>query len=354
MASVGATAVPVPIPASAAAPSCPERDAVLRDLRRLSSAAAEFTAMPTFQTHSKDYARFKSLRGSIIAIEGIIGAGKTTLGGALASYLNNIGIKATFLEEKTIKNLMDLFYDALDKKLHPNPYAYAVQDDMIRQCQIVYLMAKRLAEVENQVVIVDRTVFGNAVFEMMHHVNGNINQKEHQAYMEIMGQFAPYKYDYIVYLDINPKRALELIKLRAKKEQRKNERNMTIEYLYDLERAYYIQLVEQIRARHANILVLQNDIFYDEADSVLDKLVAYAPRTQPGSDCGLDLSKVLSTDGMLEHTSLRDAFHYLRSWTSSLCGENGSNGSSRSGTPTPNPSSSSVSGSVMRTSSSDT
>lgn len=74
-----------------------------------------------FEAHSAEYTKYSKLRGSIICVEGIISAGKTTLGKNLAKYLNEIGIKAEFYQEFVDESLLQLFY------ANPEKYAFAFQ-----------------------------------------------------------------------------------------------------------------------------------------------------------------------------------------------------------------------------------
>lgn len=74
-----------------------------------------------FEAHPVAYTKYSKLRGSIVCIEGIISAGKTTLGKNIANYLNSIGIKAEFYQEFVEESLLHLFYS------DPAKYAFAFQ-----------------------------------------------------------------------------------------------------------------------------------------------------------------------------------------------------------------------------------
>lgn len=240
-------------------------------LQNLLSNISELSKVPVFSTNSEEYNRYKFLRGCVIAIEGTIGAGKTTLGKNMAAYLNLIGLPAIFLEEQVCTEYLNKFYQALEKGTKPNPYAILVQESMLRQCQLTYLQAQNQAKHEDAIVIVDRTVFGNTVFAMLHTASGNIDQEEYEGYLRHLKQYAPYYYDFVIYLDVSPQKAHELI---TQKRKRANEKDIPMGYLYDLERAYYMHLAEQICSKHSRILVVNNEP-WKKAHEILKLLKNY-------------------------------------------------------------------------------
>jgi deoxyadenosine/deoxycytidine kinase len=235
----------------------------------LHDAITSYSIHGIFQNSSDEMKKYSQLKGRIIAIEGPIGVGKTTLGQSMAAYLNQIGIPAIFLEEKYNIDFLELFCKGT---VGGKNYGFPFQMSMLNACQHNYLEAEwhsgKKSSGESKVVIVDRTIWGNAVFAAMHHEKGNITDDEFQVYLSCIKQYSPYKFDHIIYLDIDPKTSHRRIQHRA----RESEKVYTLEYLQSLDRAYYYQIYTQLKANQSNILVLSNENFY-ESTIVLDKLI---------------------------------------------------------------------------------
>lgn len=227
----------------------------------LISAVASYTAAGVFRPASEKTQRYRSLAGRIIAIEGGIGVGKTTIGQSMANTLNECGVEAIFLEETVNEHLLKMFYDGNADKTKPN-YSFAFQISMLKDCQQNYERAmweSGRRGGKQKVVIVDRTIWGNAVFAALHCDEKNINSVEFNAYLESLKKGGPYEIDHVVYLDLKPSKARKRITQRG----RTAEKTCSVEYLQDLDRAYYAQLYNQIAAGHSNIIVASNDVFLD-------------------------------------------------------------------------------------------
>jgi deoxyadenosine/deoxycytidine kinase len=205
--------------------------------------------------------RFRQLAGRIIAVEGGIGVGKTTAARSVVSTLNSLGIEAVFLEETFNDRLLKLFCEGAADKSKPN-YAFAFQLSMLKDCQQNYERAMWESGQyggKQRVVVVDRTVWGNAVFAALHCEEGNITMEEWQVYLESLKKNSPYHIDHVVYLDLDPKKALKRISQRG----RNAEKSYSLEYLQKLDRAYYAQVYAQITSGHSNITMINNDVFVD-------------------------------------------------------------------------------------------
>jgi hypothetical protein len=64
-----------------------------------------------FESNSDLYKKYSKLRGSVICIEGIISAGKTTLGKDMTEFLNELGLEAVFYQEYVEESLLHQFYE---------------------------------------------------------------------------------------------------------------------------------------------------------------------------------------------------------------------------------------------------
>lgn len=155
-----------------------------------------------------NYERFKHLRGSIILVEGIIGAGKSTLGRRLTSMLNEIGISARHYDEEVNMPLLELFLSDMKK------YAFAFQMYMLQHRQAVYRDAITYCERHNGVAIVDRSLFGDIAFARMHHTGSNISDDEWKVYESTISSNSLRVPSAILYLDVTPDVAMRRIKAR--------------------------------------------------------------------------------------------------------------------------------------------
>lgn len=106
---------------------------------------------PFYKIHPL-YERLRHLRGAIILVEGIIGAGKSTLSHKLYNLLKHAGIPVLFLEEEVDPVMLDLFLSDMKK------YAFAFQMLMLVQRQKIYMQGLDFARKENGVVIIDVSV----------------------------------------------------------------------------------------------------------------------------------------------------------------------------------------------------
>lgn len=154
------------------------------------------------------YERLKHLRGSIILVEGIIGAGKSTLGRELSTMLNDIGIKARLFEEEINMPLLELFLSDMKR------YAFTFQMYMLQNRQGVYRDAITYAEQHNGISIVDRSLFGDIAFAMMHHSSGNIESVEWNVYQSTIESTTLRMPSSIIYLDVSPSTAMRRISSR--------------------------------------------------------------------------------------------------------------------------------------------
>lgn len=189
---------------------------------------------PFYKIHPL-YERLRHLRGAIILVEGIIGAGKSTLSHKLYNLLKHADIPVLFLEEEVDPIMLDLFLSDMKK------YAFAFQMLMLVQRQKIYMQGLDFARKENGVVIIDRSLYGDMAFCALHVDHGNISDIEWKAYESVMSSTPLPQPSYILYLEVTPEVALERIRARNRG---KEASAYTLDYLHDLDVNYKVAMEE--------------------------------------------------------------------------------------------------------------
>lgn len=179
--------------------------------------------------------------GSIVWIEGIIGAGKTTLTNQLADIFQFRPI----LEPVETNPYLERFYQ------DPKRWGFAMQIELLHRR---YAMQK-LAAYEATMCggfkgsILDRGLPGDRVFARLLRLSGNMDELEWQTYERAYSIMAcsltpP---SLLVFLDLEPEVALERVRARA----RSAEAGIPLKYLQDLRKGYLDLLVEIESGQHA-------------------------------------------------------------------------------------------------------
>jgi deoxyguanosine kinase len=179
--------------------------------------------------------------GPIVWIEGIIGAGKSTLTKVVAD---------------------ELHFRAIMEPVDGNPYLTKFYADPKRWATMMQMhllhhryAQQKLAAYEATGVggyngaVLDRGLPGDRVFARMHMLAGNIDPLEwhtyEMAYANMTCSLVPPSL--LVFLDVDPKVALARIHGRG----RECESAMTLAYLESLQRGYYDLMVEIESGEHA-------------------------------------------------------------------------------------------------------
>ena len=177
------------------------------------------------------------ISGPVIYIEGIIGAGKTTLAKKIAEGL---GIDALY--EPVNSNLyLKPFYD------DPKRWAFAMQ---IHLLHYRYALQKKAAygATLGMGAVLDRGMPGDRVFCKLHTLSGNISEMEWGTYQmayEVMAcSLVPPSF--LLFLDVEPDVALERIKERS----RDAETTIDLKYLTDLRKGYLDLMAEIESGEH--------------------------------------------------------------------------------------------------------
>lgn len=164
----------------------------------------------------------------VVAVEGIIGAGKSTLC------------------ERACRDL-NLFH--VPEPVEDNPYLDAFYEDQKRWAlhMQMWLVSRRVKSVlqakdridgsEYRGLMVDRSILGDRVFAEIHLANGNISKEMWPIYDDFftnMAMVTPPP-DVLVYLDVTPEEALTHVKQRGRGSE---QAGVTLAYERKLKTAY--------------------------------------------------------------------------------------------------------------------
>ena len=168
------------------------------------------------------------IRKSVIGIEGIIGAGKTTFAISIVEYLKRLGIKVKLFREYINHTLLKQYIDDMKK------YSYMYQIMSFMKRSETYKEALKYAQ-SGGVSIIDRTSIGDYAFALMQKEEGNISPEEWEIYNKVIKEESTIKPTLIVNLDVEPKVAFERMKKRGKKEEVSG---YTLKYFDSLKKSY--------------------------------------------------------------------------------------------------------------------
>lgn len=194
-----------------------------------------------------------------IAIEGNIGAGKTTLATLLARHFN-----ATLLLEQFEENpFLSLFYE--DKEKYALPVELSFITDRMEQLQKTF---EHIAP--NQIVIADYSIFKSALF-----ARNNLNKEEFLLYQRIhnlINTTLP-KPDLFLYLHTPIARLQKQIRQRG----RPYEQSIPDNYLEEIQEAY-IQYFQQGKG---NVLIVDNQLADFKEPAFFEVLISYITSALP-------------------------------------------------------------------------
>lgn len=211
--------------------------------------------------------------GPIVWIEGIIGAGKTTLTNALCERLNLRAI----LEPVESNPYLERFYG------DPKRWAFPMQIELLHRRYAMQKLAAYEATTEGgfKGAVLDRGLPGDRVFCRQHMLAGNIDPLEwdtyERAYDNMVCSLVPPSI--LVFLDVDPEVALSRIKQRS----RGCETSIDLGYLRGLQRGYYDLMVEIDSGEHAwsrgiRIARVPWNVDNQPVDTVVDLIQSYRRR----------------------------------------------------------------------------
>lgn len=141
----------------------------------------------------------------IIIIDGVVGAGKTTLAEKLGEVLN---IPVYFeLQSQTTYNLLEEFYK--DKKR----WSFALQVHFLNER---FRMIKEIHD--KGIGILDRSIFGDRIFASMLYEDGYMTKDEFDTYYSLLNNILQYvsNPDILLYIDCDLETAMERIDIRGR------------------------------------------------------------------------------------------------------------------------------------------
>nr|QBK89740.1 MAG: deoxynucleoside kinase [Pithovirus LCPAC101] len=168
------------------------------------------------------------LKGSVICIEGLVGAGKSVAGFSVVEYLDSLDMKAKYYPEYVNHALLNQYLSDMKK------YAYYFQMFMLLKRISIYKEALEFADCGG-ISVVDRCVVGDYAFATMQHKKGYITDEDWNVYLSVMEQDRMRMPSVILYLKCPPSVAFErMIKRNIKSEVS----GYTLQYLEDLNASY--------------------------------------------------------------------------------------------------------------------
>jgi deoxyguanosine kinase len=161
------------------------------------------------------------MKHHFIAIEGNIGAGKTTLAKHLAEYYN----AGLILEQFNENPFLSLFYE--DKSKYSLHVELAFLTDRYKQLQT----ALAPLNIREQIIVADYSIYKSALF-----ASNNLNAAEYALYQRIHDLIKTQlpKPDLFIYLHT----PIERLRRHIKKRGRPFEQDIPDDYLQEIEKSY--------------------------------------------------------------------------------------------------------------------
>lgn len=203
--------------------------------------------------------RGKDQRARLINIEGIIGAGKSTLTKAIAEMVN----AKAFYEPVAENPYLDVFYK------DPKKHAFAMQFWLMSRRFEMHKQAVKHIWETGQSVIMDRSIYGDWVFAKKNWQDGNISDIDYKNYLqhrEVMNAelLVPH---ITVWLNAHPVTCRERIDTRG----RECEKTIPLDYLRGLHNLH-AELMEEMRNRGSTVVALDWDVPFESVSDVATRL----------------------------------------------------------------------------------
>lgn len=181
----------------------------------------------------------------IIILEGLIGAGKTTLGKMLENRGRFLNMPVIFLPEYTNQKFLELY---LSNQLK---YAFTFQSVILRGRLNTHFRAEALSK-QGYLVIVDRGISGDLAFALMQKDRGYFDEEEWDAYLSILDEHKQTKLkpDLVLHLECDPQTAFDRLVKRGNQSEIDS---YTIEYFKQLDLSHqksfdlYKKLFEDVK-----------------------------------------------------------------------------------------------------------
>lgn len=195
---------------------------------------------PIVVTNGQDWRL--GLKGKKIGLRGVLGVGKTEFGKEVGDVMKDGPVEYVFREEFVTEDSLSLFYTNIPK------YAHQFQTLMMERCKWRYAVAEEAAK-QGVLSVCDRLPEDNWIFHSQHVTAGNIILEQHNAYRSEYKAQLPYAADATIHFRATPEETLNRVHLRG----RNSEKNMTVEYLDENDRAHLMFTFGMLGAGHKNI-----------------------------------------------------------------------------------------------------
>lgn len=164
-----------------------------------------------------------------IVVDGIIGAGKSTVAGFLSDRLG-IPIFEEILDDGSsslAQRMLDRFYD--DQKRWSAIIQVMFLNDRFRDIQ--------KAQASGQPAIFDRSIYGDEIFAKTIHERGQMNRDEFRIYIELLHNMLGFVKppEILIYIDVSVDTAMERIRRRNRSTEADT---IPRDYMQDLRRNY--------------------------------------------------------------------------------------------------------------------
>lgn len=140
---------------------------------------------------------------SLICVDGVVGAGKTTLGEILC---NELGME--FFREPVDNNpLLEKFYHNQER------YSFPMQIYFLNKRFKMLKQARKLGD-----CVMDRSIYGDVIFAKLLEMQGKMSFEEFELYEELLGNMLEHvqRPKLMVYLQVNVDTAIERISGRGR------------------------------------------------------------------------------------------------------------------------------------------
>jgi deoxyadenosine/deoxycytidine kinase len=205
--------------------------------------------------------------GPVVWVEGIIGAGKSTLTSTIAERLNLRPI----YEPVDDNAYLGLFYEDQER------WGFPMQVELMARRYGMQLQALAEAMVRGQWqgAVLDRGLPGDRVFAKMLMQAGKIHELEWQTYEKLYDHMTTWITSprLLVFLDVEPEVAHERVRGRA----RDAESGIPLDYLRDLRKGYLDLLVDVESGRHhwsrgMEVLKVPWNVDHQDPGSVVEEI----------------------------------------------------------------------------------
>lgn len=177
-------------------------------------------------TKSALWHKYSFLQGCIVDLQGLIAAGKTTIGLSLCEFLTQLGFDVVWYPEQIPKHLLGLYGKDMGR------YAFPFQVIVADNRKAVH--AEAVKKCKGKIVLTDRGLLGDYVFALMQYRKGYFTEKEFEAYLEGVKTELP-EPDFVLYPEINPEVAFERMFKRGVEEEKAS---YTLEYFEEVHKTY--------------------------------------------------------------------------------------------------------------------